>query len=141
MTYLEEVEFVKEPRPHKNRTKLRAQILNAVNTVRRCRQDRNDQYKSNRVAKNTRRLRRLIADRNGVFCKDQWDIWLSFVHYRCMCCKAEGVTLEKDHIIPLCKPQSSNHVSNMQLLCWSCNAKKGRNEIDFRPDWLKEIFA
>jgi len=50
--------------------------------------------------------------------------------YRCLKCGADkGLTL--DHVKPRSKG-GSNHFSNLQTLCFSCNTKKGSNEVDYR---------
>jgi len=51
----------------------------------------------------------------------------------CMKPGCSGVDLTLDHIIPLSKG-GAHAVFNLQLLCMSCNARKGnRSSVDYRP--------
>jgi diadenosine tetraphosphate (Ap4A) HIT family hydrolase len=54
--------------------------------------------------------------------------------FRCLLCgvPAEERALEVDHIIPR-KHGGTDDLSNLQALCWKCNANKGaRDDTDFR---------
>jgi len=53
--------------------------------------------------------------------------------FRCLACgKAEPeIALVKDHVIPL-SAGGKNGVTNLQPLCWSCNATKHDKTIDYR---------
>lgn len=54
-------------------------------------------------------------------------------HSRCLCCGTiENLVI--DHIIPRCLEQSSNDINNLQVLCRSCNSKKGASTIDYRGE-------
>lgn len=50
---------------------------------------------------------------------------------RCLCCGASGVKLTLDHVVPISKG-GENSINNAQLLCGSCNSKKGTKTIDYR---------
>jgi diadenosine tetraphosphate (Ap4A) HIT family hydrolase/5-methylcytosine-specific restriction endonuclease McrA len=59
---------------------------------------------------------------------------LKRARFRCELCgiSAEHKALEVDHIIPRNKG-GTDHVSNLQALCYSCNAtKRDRDDMDFR---------
>lgn len=59
---------------------------------------------------------------------------LKRAHFRCELCgtSAEDKALEVDHIIPR-NMQGSDDMSNLQSLCYSCNAmKRDRDDTDFR---------
>lgn len=52
--------------------------------------------------------------------------------YTCMCCGSiEKITF--DHVIPITKG-GKDEVSNIQLLCGSCNSSKGQKSTDYRPN-------
>ena len=50
-------------------------------------------------------------------------------HFKCQNCGAKE-NLQIDHILPLCRGGRHNE-DNMQVLCRTCNCKKGRS-IDFQ---------
>jgi 5-methylcytosine-specific restriction endonuclease McrA len=57
--------------------------------------------------------------------------------YRCQCCGATSgvmdVSLHVDHIKPRSRyPELTFDVDNTQILCRSCNARKGTKETDYR---------
>ena len=54
--------------------------------------------------------------------------------YQCVQCGARACRLEVDHILPVRdRPDLSYELSNCQVLCSSCHARKTRLEIGF-PD-------
>jgi 5-methylcytosine-specific restriction endonuclease McrA len=67
----------------------------------------------------------------GSHTEAEWSAILQRYGSRCLCCGAEGVTLAKDHVIPL-SDGGSNSASNLQPLCGPCNSSKGARIIDFR---------
>jgi len=81
-----------------------------------------------------RALRLKAAKEKGNHTKIEWLDMLSFFENTCCCCLGEMgyAYVEKDHIIPLYK-QGSNSIRNLQPLCPSCNASKGPNSSDWRP--------
>lgn len=63
--------------------------------------------------------------------KDWQDLCRSF-HGRCVRCGVKG-KLTRDHVIPITDKRSSNDISNIQPLCYSCNSSKGnRHSADYR---------
>ena len=51
--------------------------------------------------------------------------------WKCLRCGyTEHLTL--DHIVPICKG-GETVMSNVQILCYSCNRLKGHQVIDYRP--------
>ncbi|MCX6991448.1 MAG: RNA-guided endonuclease IscB [Chlamydiae bacterium] len=60
----------------------------------------------------------------------------------CAYCKAEGIPLEVEHIVPKSKG-GSNRISNLTLACHQCNCKKGNQSIEVflekRPDLLQKL--
>jgi 5-methylcytosine-specific restriction endonuclease McrA len=68
----------------------------------------------------------------------QWKDLNDHYGHICLCCKTHESdtpqrTLTIDHIIPISKG-GKNTIDNVQPLCLSCNAKKGDDDTDFRPD-------
>jgi len=64
-----------------------------------------------------------------------------FIYERDKVCLRCGSERNKtiDHVIPISK-NGSNHVSNLQLLCWKCNTLKADNIADYRNhDCIIEI--
>jgi 5-methylcytosine-specific restriction endonuclease McrA len=53
---------------------------------------------------------------------------------RCLCCgRPESIVrLERDHIIPITRPGSTNWIDNIQPLCRDCNQRKLVSETDYR---------
>ena len=51
---------------------------------------------------------------------------------KCLCCGSHN-HLTVDHVVPVVtRPDKFNQESNLQTLCWSCNAWKHIQAIDFR---------
>ena len=61
----------------------------------------------------------------------EWQEYLDRYGYKCLCCGRDDVKLTHDHIVPL-KLGGPNTIENSQLLCQSCNSKKGLKIIDYR---------
>lgn len=73
--------------------------------------------------------------------------WKALVNYYspdniCLACKKNNKSTV-DHVIPL-KLGGTNNPSNLQPLCLSCNSRKHKKTIDYRPDggtyakWIEE---
>lgn len=56
-----------------------------------------------------------------------------FYNYTCLCCgkREPDVELTHDHVKPLSRG-GENTIQNSQVLCRSCNCKKGAKHIDYR---------
>lgn len=50
----------------------------------------------------------------------------------CLCCRRSNVKLTLDHIVPI-SMGGDDIIQNIQPLCGSCNSKKSRRIIDYRP--------
>lgn len=62
----------------------------------------------------------------------EWLTLCAKFKHRCVRC-GEKRKLTRDHIIPISKPNSSNDISNIQPLCYSCNSSKNnRYSVDYR---------
>lgn len=73
----------------------------------------------------------------GSFTDEEWQALKAKYDYTCLCCgkKEPEITLQVDHIIPLSKPGCTHNIDNIQPLCGSCNSRKHREVIDYRPDY------
>jgi uncharacterized protein YdaU (DUF1376 family) len=86
------------------------------------------------------RSRRLSEARQlGTHSPEEWIALRAFCGPSCLRC---GVTAEqvKDHILPIYKG-GSDAIDNIQPLCRSCNASKGPEDTDLRPDGWKDAVA
>jgi 5-methylcytosine-specific restriction endonuclease McrA len=69
----------------------------------------------------------------GAFTPQQWRLAVSvYGGPRCLCCQATDRPLTVDHVIPLSRG-GNNKISNIQMLCWECNTRKGARVFDYRP--------
>ena len=66
----------------------------------------------------------------GVITAKDWTDILEKYDKKCLCCGSRE-KLEMDHVVPL-SIGGSNTKDNIQPLCRSCNARKGRKNIDYR---------
>lgn len=87
-----------------------------------------------RIRERIRRGKRRAREVNqlGYFPKDYWEILTGLFGERCGKCGSTKM-LELDHVIPISKG-GKHCISNAQILCRSCNTKKGnRSSADYRP--------
>lgn len=84
---------------------------------------------ANLAAQITHRTKK--AGNGGHFTAKDRDALFLAQNGRCAVCPRKG-RLEVDHVIPVCRGGSSNP-SNLQLLCRSCNASKGKRTME---EWL-----
>jgi 5-methylcytosine-specific restriction endonuclease McrA len=85
-----------------------------------------------RLANVVRYARLKEAQAKGRHRNDQWQALLAVCGFKCVCCGASGMPLEKDHIQPIYL-DGSDAIENLQPLCQRCNRQKGPDEIDYRP--------
>lgn len=70
-----------------------------------------------------------ITANGGTFTKADWQQLLRR-DKQCLCCGTIH-NLTADHVVPIAKG-GQHAFSNMQVLCKSCNSKKGTQTIDYR---------
>ena len=81
---------------------------------------------------NQRRQQRLrdARARNGAHTVEQWRALCEVFLWQCVTCGKRPI--EKDHIIPLCHPESTDDIGNLQPLCSQCNRSQGMHMTDHR---------
>lgn len=113
----------------------REQYLENMRAWRRRNPDRVREHNKNidpaiKLAGNRRRRARLHAC-GGDFSAADWQRLLEKYDHTCLCCGAQGVPLQADHIVPLSKG-GSHTTNNIQPLCGPCNNHKHVKTIDYR---------
>jgi len=90
--------------------------------------------------KEKRSIRLANAKTRGTHSKEQWQKLKNFCG-SCVRCGSAGYNLERDHIVPLYQG-GCDCIENIQPLCARCNASKGHEDIDYRPDgWIESIYG
>lgn len=78
----------------------------------------------------TRRAR--LANAEGSFTREEWNLLCERYNHQCVCCGATGA-LHADHIVPIAKG-GTNSIENIQPLCGPCNRRKFTKTQDYRPE-------
>jgi uncharacterized protein YdaU (DUF1376 family) len=73
------------------------------------------------------------ARRKGTHTEQEWLHLQAFCRHLCVRCEAGNCELVRDHIVPIYK-EGSDSIDNIQPLCRKCNASKGPETTDFRPN-------
>lgn len=78
-----------------------------------------------------RKARRLAG---GTYTVVEWEELKARYAFHCLCCgrKEPEIKLTVDHVVPL-SMGGSNRIENIQPLCLSCNCRKWKKHIDYRP--------
>jgi hypothetical protein len=84
------------------------------------------------VTKSSRKRREQFKEIVGTFTLEEWVTLCERFNNACLWCGEIGIKLTIDHVVPVVR-KGTNYISNIQPLCGSCNAKKGKKIIDFRP--------
>ena len=89
-----------------------------------------------RAAEVQARRARLVAA-PGTFSPYEWDAMKKRYDHRCLCCGRQEpeIKLTMDHVVALING-GHHDASNIQTLCRSCNARKGRKAVDYRHSSL-----
>lgn len=85
-----------------------------------------------------RKLRMRDARSKGTHTPIQWEALTQSLGNKCVKCGAAG-PCEKDHIVPVYQG-GSDGIDNLQPLCRACNAGKGPNSDDLRPQNWKVAY-
>lgn len=96
-------------------------------------------YRRSTEQAETRSQRMSQAKERGQHTKEQWSALRAFCGDKCVRCGGEG-EIVKDHIIPIYQ-DGSDSIENLQPICRRCNAQKGPETIDHRPEgWSEVVF-
>jgi len=90
------------------------------------------QVSADATNKEKRSIRLSNARIRGSHSKQQWLDLVSFCG-QCVKCGATEYHLEKDHIVPVYQG-GCDCIHNVQPLCALCNASKGPDTSDYRPE-------
>lgn len=101
-----------------------------------------DYYKRRDVVSVEKRIyREKLARSAGTHSEREWMILCALCRFACARCGSKD-KLTKDHVIPLYhEGQSSDSISNIQPLCFSCNCAKGGDTTDYVAPSIRESMA
>ena len=99
-----------------------------------------NEYKSSLASgrKRAQKRRAIKAGQMGYVPDNYWEILVDRYGELCLSC-GTNENLELDHVVPLAqgtKETKLHDISNFQILCRSCNARKKDKYIDFRKRYL-----
>lgn len=98
-------------------------------------------YENKLILNKKRRALKLGA--KGSHSLKEWQALKLKYNHMCLCCKQQEpfIKLTEDHIVPL-TCGGSDDISNIQPLCFSCNARKSVKDTDFRSYYqAQDIYA
>lgn len=87
--------------------------------------------------KDKRSIRMANAKILGRHTAAEWGALKSYCSSKCVRCGSGDLRVEKDHIIPV-YAGGCDCIHNIQPLCARCNASKGPDSSDLRPDGWQE---
>lgn len=88
---------------------------------------------SSEQGKLTRSQRLAEARQIATHTEREWQSMQAFCRHSCVRCGVTDQPLVRDHVIPIYQG-GSDGIDNIQPLCRKCNASKGPERQDFRPD-------
>jgi 5-methylcytosine-specific restriction endonuclease McrA len=107
--------------------------------------DKARQYKQNWMDRNgitateaAEKRRARMANSTVSYTRNEWKLLCAKYGNGCLACGKNDVKLTADHIIPL-SIGGTNYIENIQPLCQSCNSKKWKRIIDYRPIWNNRL--
>ena len=83
----------------------------------------------------TRHRRAKEAGAQGSYTAKEWIELVERCGTKCLACNTQvqsAKNLTVDHIVPISRG-GSNHIGNLQPLCFRCNCRKGTKTVDYRP--------
>lgn len=80
-----------------------------------------------------RHERMAIARAKGRHTNDEWREMVEFFESRCVHCGSGELPVERDHVIPIYQG-GDDSIRNLQPSCARCNAAKGPDRTDHRPN-------
>jgi|JI10StandDraft_1071094.scaffolds.fasta_scaffold399207_2 hypothetical protein len=83
------------------------------------------------VCRKSNERRAQVKTNGGSYTLKEWEDLCVKYNHKCLACGRNDVLLTVDHVIPI-KSGGTNHISNIQPLCKSCNCKKSAKHIDYR---------
>lgn len=107
----------------------------ANRTKMRLSQRRWSRRNPDKVAAKNHARRSRILQAGGRFTPQEWAALKAFYGYQCLCCgrREPDIKLTADHVVPLSQG-GSNHIGNIQPLCFSCNDRKNTQSTDYRAE-------
>lgn len=106
----------------------------ALNQKRRGVAGAQGKWCTNGQEEKMKRSQRLAeARKKGTHTAAEWELLQTFCRHQCVRCQASDGDLVKDHIVPIYQG-GSDSIDNIQPLCRNCNASKGPETIDYRPN-------
>lgn len=94
--------------------------------------------KSEQTNKEIRAARMAAAKQKGTHTREEWLALTTACGHQCVKCGAQGHQ-DRDHIVPIYQG-GSDGIENIQPLCARCNASKGPEAVDYRPnDWRTTV--
>jgi len=74
-----------------------------------------------------------VRGAEGSYTQEEWIRLCEKYDNKCLRCGSKNSKLTVDHIVPISKG-GSNNITNIQPLCFSCNASKQDKTIDYREN-------
>ena len=120
--------FRESPKHKETVRKYREKNRKRIRDYEREKYNNDPEYYARVRAKNNVRIERERSS-GGDLRRQDWEFLIELADGKCLCCgKERKMTI--DHIVPI--PEGKTVIENIQPLCNSCNARKGKQTIDYR---------